>query len=140
MALNILCILLLGPNIEEAYGKAIFVLMITIASFATGVLCTIFVTSLIFGAQEVAQLLIILTILAYAKTKTIPLTIVLFATVYVVSHIVDSSITGIPEKTIPIIGSLCASVFGFIDFAEQRKPKPRKKKQTQNKDSAEQVT
>ncbi len=128
LALNCSYILLLGPQIEEAYGKALLLLMIAITAFVNGIASTLFVSSHMAGAQGIVILFIIVTILSYAKTKEIPMTIVIMSAVYTVTVVLDSSVSGVPEKIIPFIGALCASIFGFIDFFEQSKPVPRKKR------------
>ncbi len=127
LTLNIACILLLGPQIEKAYGKALYSLMIVLSAFVCGVLCTVFVSTQISGAESTVLLFIVLSILSQAKEKTIPSTLVCVLIIYVLFIFFDTNVS-ISEKIVTLVGSLCASIFGFIDFFEQTKPIPRKKK------------
>ncbi len=127
LLINTAYILLLSPRIEQAYGKGLLSLMFIITAFITGVLSTLFVSTHVMGAQGIVFLLLLLNILADAKTKTIPITIIFSSLLYVSFITFDSTTIGVAEKITPFIGSLCASIFGFIDFHEQTKPISRKK-------------
>ncbi len=129
LTLNLTCILLLGPNIENAYGKGLTVLMLIIVAFITGVLSTVLVDTSVTGAQGIVCLFLILTILSYAKTKSICVSILFVCILYLVSIFGYTPSSSISAKIVPMIGALCASVFGFIDFFEQTKPVQRKKKE-----------
>ncbi len=131
LALSTLSILLLGPSIEEAYGKGLLILMLSITAFITGVLSTLFVSTQISGSQGIVILFLIVSILSHAKTKSIPLSILFASLLYVVSIFIDSETPSISEKIIPCLGALCGSTFAFIDFFEQTKPVPRKKRTPQ---------
>ncbi len=126
LILNTACILLLGPQIEQAYGKILYILMIIITAFITGVLSTLLSQSHIYGAQGVVTLLFIISVLAQAKTKIVPSTIIVATISYIAYTLIEGTQTT-TEKIVPMIGALCASVFGFIDFFEQTKPIKRKK-------------
>ncbi len=127
--IHTLCILFLGPQIEASYGKGLYILMITITAFISGVFSTLFVSTQLIGSQGIVVLFFILTILAHAKTKTVSCSIII-AFLLQIFFTFENSNASFSEKIIPFIGALCGSVFGFIDFFEQTKPTPRKRKTT----------
>ncbi len=127
LAINMFSLLFLGPEIEKSYGKALYILMIVITAFVSGVLCTLFVNTQLLGAQGITILLFVLTLLSHAKTKTIPFNLILLFLLYLFFIIFETNADS-SEKIVPFIGALCASLFGFIDFFEHTKKAPRKKR------------
>ncbi len=133
LSINIICILLLGGNVELDYGKTLLVLMYCICAFISGVLSTILVPNHLLGSQGIVVLLIILSILSSAKTKSISFNVILVLIIYLVSVLFYFDTNPLIVKIIPIIGALCASIIGFVDFFDYSKPTPRKRRQSQQK-------
>lgn len=111
---NFLIILLVGPMLETKYGSKNMFHMILITAVATGILNVIFFDTALLGASGVAFMLIILSSFANIKKGSIPLTLLLVASLYLGREIVEgfTSSDNISQFT-HIAGGICGGVFGF---------------------------
>lgn len=111
---NFLIILLVGPMLEMKYGSKCMLQMIVITAFATGVLNVIFFDTALLGASGIAFMLIILSSFVNIKKGSIPLTLLLVASLYLGREIVEG-ITAQDNisQFAHIAGGICGGVFGF---------------------------
>ncbi len=81
---NMMLFLILGPMIEEKYGSANTVFVILAAALATGLTYVIFFPgTAVLGASGVVFAFIILASITGFREKTIPLTFILVAALYI---------------------------------------------------------
>ncbi len=133
LTLNIAILLLLGPRVEERYGSVLLILMFAISSFVAGILSAIFLPLSIYGLDGIAILLVLLTLFECANLKEISFNYIILLTLLLANSIVLSVQQNYYGILVHYLGSLCAGSFGFLDYSERKKKKPRKKNITQNK-------
>ena len=130
LCINLAIILLLGPRVEERFGTILVFIMFAITSFVAGILSVLFLENSICGLDGIALLLVILTLFECASLKEIYFSYIILLAVLIANTIVFS----IQQNNFGILlhyaGSLCASLFGFLDYSEHKK-KPRKKSKPQ---------
>lgn len=113
---NIMYILLLGPMIEEKYGSAKVVLVIAATAAVTGVInMAFFPRVMLLGASGVAFAFILLSSVTVREDRTIPVTFILVALLYLGQQVYQ----GIFEKDnisqmAHIAGGAVGSVLGFL--------------------------
>ncbi|AGC67717.1 rhomboid family protein [Thermoclostridium stercorarium subsp. stercorarium DSM 8532] len=111
---NFLIILLVGPMLEMKYGSKNMLRMILITAFTTGILNIIFFDTALLGASGVAFMLIILSSFVNIKKGSIPLTLILTASLYLGREIM-AGLTANDDisQFAHIAGGICGGVFGF---------------------------
>lgn len=111
---NFLIILLIGPMLETKYGSRNMFRMIVITALVTGILNVIFFDTALLGASGVAFMLIILSSFANIKKGSIPLTLILTASLYIGREVVAglASNDNISQFA-HIAGGVCGCIFGF---------------------------
>lgn len=116
---NFSFILLLGPILEEKYGKRDLITMMGITAIATAVLFLLLVGVGIFeregllGASGIVFMMILLSSMSNFKSGTIPLTFILIVILYVGKEIYDSFQPDHVSQFGHIFGGICGSIFGF---------------------------
>ncbi|HEY8420981.1 MAG TPA: rhomboid family intramembrane serine protease [Thermoclostridium sp.] len=111
---NFLIILLVGPMLEMKYGSKNMLHMIIITAVATGILNVIFFDTALLGASGIAFMLIILSSFANIKKGSIPLTLLLVASLYLGREIVEGlTAHDNISQFAHIAGGICGGVFGF---------------------------
>lgn len=81
---NIMLLLLVGPLLEEKYGSGDIFLMIVVTAFVTGLASVILFPSVrLLGASGVVFAMILASSFVSFKEKTIPITFLLVAFIYV---------------------------------------------------------
>lgn len=111
---NFLIILLVGPMLEMKYGSKNMVQMIVITAFVTGILNVIFFDTALLGASGIAFMLIILSSFVNIKKGSIPLTLLLVASLYIGREVVAGLTTNDNiSQFAHIAGGICGGVFGF---------------------------
>lgn len=111
---NFLIILLVGPMLEMKYGSKNMFYMIMITALTTGILNVVFFDTALLGASGVAFMLIILSSFVNIRKGSIPLTLILTASLYIGREVV----AGLTENDnisqfTHIAGGICGCVFGF---------------------------
>jgi len=111
---NFLIILLVGPMLEMKYGSKNMFYMIMITALTTGILNVVFFDTALLGASGVAFMLIILSSFVNIRKDSIPLTLILTASLYIGREVV----AGLTENDnisqfTHIAGGICGCVFGF---------------------------
>ncbi|MDE6835273.1 MAG: rhomboid family intramembrane serine protease [Ruminococcus sp.] len=114
---NMTYILLLGPLLEEKYGRTDMIMIIAVTAFVTGLINFIFFPHVqLLGASGVVFAFILLSSFTGFQNGRIPLTFILVAIIYIGQQIYNGIFTNnnISELT-HIIGGLIGSVFGFVE-------------------------
>ncbi|MBD5159618.1 MAG: rhomboid family intramembrane serine protease [Ruminococcus sp.] len=114
---NITYILLLGPLLEEKYGKTDMIMIIAITAFVTGLINFIFFPHvMLLGASGVVFAFILLSSFTGFQNGKIPLTFIIVAVIYIGQQVYNGIFihNNISELT-HIIGGLIGSVFGFVE-------------------------
>ena len=110
---NMLLILLVGPGLEEKYGRGTMVW--TIAALVTGLVYFVFFPgSVLLGASGVVFMMIVLSSFTAMRRGEIPITLILVVIFYLGGEIMDGLFKqdNISQIT-HIVGGLCGLVFGF---------------------------
>jgi membrane associated rhomboid family serine protease len=79
---NLTFILLLGPMLEARYGSRTMLTIILISAFAAGLANVLLFDSGLMGASGIAFMLIVLASMADVRARTLPLTLVLVAVIF----------------------------------------------------------
>ena len=119
---NMTYILLLGPLLEEKYGKTDMIMIIAITAFVTGLINFIFFPHVaLLGASGIVFAFILLSSFTGFQDGRIPLTFILVAVIYIGQQIYNGIFTSnnISELT-HIIGGLIGSVIGFVENKYKR--------------------
>ena len=109
-------VLILGTSLESTYGSKLFLVMILVSIFATGILGSCFSSVSLQGYSSVIFMISILSTYAAIEKKKIPLTLLLTCFVFVfyeISFFVTSKNSPLPVLFY-FIGSLFGCVFGFL--------------------------
>lgn len=119
---NIMYILLLGPLLEEKYGKTDMVMIIAVTALVTGLINFIFFPHIqLLGASGVVFAFILLSSFTSFQSGKIPVTFILVAVIYIGQQIYNGvfASNNISELT-HIIGGIVGSVFGFVENKTKR--------------------
>jgi len=114
---NIMIILIVGPLLEEKYGKNDMILVIVVTAFVTGLINFIFFPHVqLLGASGVVFAFILLSSFTSFKEGKIPLTFILVAVIYIGQQVYDGlflqdNISNLSH----IIGGIVGSAFGFAE-------------------------
>lgn len=114
---NMTYILLLGPLLEEKYGKVDLAVIIAVTALITGIINFIFFPQIqLLGASGVVFAFILLSSITGFKDGKIPLTFVLVAVIYIGQQVYNGIFTNnnVSELT-HIIGGLVGAFFGFAE-------------------------
>lgn len=113
---NFLIILLVGPVTEEKYGSRNILMLILLTAFVTGFTHIIFSSnSSLLGASGIAFMLIILCSAANFVKGTVPLTLILVATLYIGQEVVYGIILNDNiSRLAHITGALCGLGGSFV--------------------------
>lgn len=115
---NMMYLLLLGPLLEEKYGSKRIIFVILITALATGLANYFLFTNVaLCGASGVCFAFILLASFTGFRERTIPLTFILVAVIYLGQQIyqglfIEDNISNMAH----IIGGLVGSVAGYIMY------------------------
>ncbi len=112
---NFTIILLVGPMLEEKYGSKNLCVMIMLTAFITGLINVIFFSSALLGASGIAFMFILLSSFANSTEGTIPLTLILVATIYLGNEIISGIVSAdnISQLT-HVVGGICGCGLGYL--------------------------
>lgn len=113
---NYMKILILGPMIEEKYGSKLFLLMILITAFATGIVHYIKTDVSLKGASNISFMLVVLSAFVNLTSNQIPLTLILVIIFYVIDEIRDLNKNDNIAHYGHLTGAVCGGVFGFLSM------------------------
>jgi rhomboid protease GluP len=115
---NFAIILLVGPQIELAYGGRNLGIMMLIASLVTALINAVFLPSGIMGASGIAFMMIILASFTNVSKGEIPLTFLLVIAIYLGKEIYAAvTVRDNISQFAHIAGGIIGSVFGFLQPA-----------------------
>ena len=112
---NIAYILLLGPLLEEKYGKKELIEMIVFTAVVTGILNYIFFPGIaLCGASGVVFAFILLSSFTSFKEGEIPLTFIIVAVIYIGQEVyrgiaIDDNVSNLAH----ILGGVVGSMVGY---------------------------
>lgn len=113
---NMMMILVIGPLLEEKYGKGDIIFVIAITAVVTGLINFIFFPSVqLLGASGVVFAFILLSSFTSFEERKIPLTFILVAVIYIGEQIysgvfIQDNISNLTH----IVGGIVGSGFGFV--------------------------
>ncbi len=110
---NFTLILLVGPLLEEKYGRPFLISATLLTALVTGFFHVLFFNSGLVGASGIAFMMILLTSQANFKKNTIPLTFLIVGILFMGREIAASFQQDDISQFAHIIGGLCGAAFGF---------------------------
>ena len=111
---NLTIILLIGPILEEKYGKRDLAIMAVITAVITGLLHMLFFEGMLLGASGIVFMFIVLSSLVNVKRKTVPLTFILVCIIFLGNEFALSFEEDSVSQFAHILGGICGSAFGFL--------------------------
>lgn len=113
---NIMYILILGPMLEEKYGTSNMIFLMAATALITGLIHFIFFTgSSLLGASGVVFALILLSSITTVKDRSIPVTFILVAALYIGQEVYRAfSVGGNISYMAHIVGGLVGAGLGFL--------------------------
>lgn len=113
---NMMYLLILGPMLEEKYGTGNIVFVMLVTAIVTGIINMLFSPYVrLLGASGIVFAFILLASITTNAAKTIPLTFILVAAVYIGQQIYQGIFVqdDISQLT-HIVGGVVGSVLGFV--------------------------
>ncbi len=113
---NIMLILVVGPLLEEKYGSADMVFVITVTAFVTGLAHFLFFPHIqLLGASGVVFAFILLSSFTSFQEGTIPLTFLLVAVIYIGGQVYDGLFVQDNVANLThILGGIVGAGLGFL--------------------------
>lgn len=113
---NIMMILVIGPMLEEKYGSKDILFVILSTALVTGIIHIIFFPHVrLLGASGVVFTFILLASITGFKSKTIPLTFIIVAVIYIGGQIYEGLfVTDNISNLTHIVGGAVGAFFGYI--------------------------
>ena len=113
---NMMYLLILGPMLEEKYGSANIVFVMLATALCTGVVNVIFFSNVrLLGASGVVFAFILLSSITVSKERTIPLSFLLVAALYIGQQVYAGLFTRDNISQLAhIVGGAVGSVLGFV--------------------------
>ena len=120
---NMMYILILGPMIEEKYGTANTVIIIAVTAAVTGIINMVFFPNVgLLGASGVVFAFILISSITVREDRTIPVTFILVAVVYLGQQVYQGIFVNDDVSQIThIAGGAVGSVLGFL-LSKAKKP------------------
>lgn len=113
---NMMFILILGPMIEEKYGTSNTLFIMLATAVVTGILNTLLFPGVrLLGASGIVFAFILLASITSVEEKTIPLTFVLVALLYIGREVYNAvAVRDSISQMAHIVGGLVGSGLGFL--------------------------
>lgn len=113
---NFMMILAIGPMVEEKYGGKNLAFMIAVTAIFTGLINIFFFKGSVFlGASGIVFMLIILASFANLRERTIPITVILVAVLYLGNEILTGVLSQDNISQLShILGGVCGGFFGAV--------------------------
>lgn len=113
---NMMFLLILGPMIEEKYGTSNTVFVMAATALVTGIFNMIFFPRVYtLGASGIVFAFILLASITGGEDRTIPLTFILVAILYIGEQVYDAvTARDNISQVSHIVGGLTGSVLGFV--------------------------
>ena len=110
---NFSIILLIGPILEEKYGWADLLFMMTVTALVSSTLSILIFGTGGLGASGIVFMLIMLSSFANFRSGTIPMTFVLVALIWLGGEVVSAFKADNVSQFGHIVGGIVGGVFGF---------------------------
>ena len=110
---NFSIILLIGPILEEKYGSADLLFMMTITALVSSTLSILLFDNGGLGASGIVFMLIMLSSFANFRAGTIPMTFVLVALLWLGQEVVNAFSNDNISQFGHIVGGIVGGLFGF---------------------------
>jgi membrane associated rhomboid family serine protease len=107
-------ILLVGPLLEEKYGSGTLLEMIFITAITTALLNAFLFSNSLIGGSGIAFMLILLSSFSNIKSKEIPLTFIIIATLYIGSEIISTLKVDRISQFSHLAGGFIGAGYGFL--------------------------
>lgn len=117
---NLVFILLLGPKVEEFFGKSILFLLIFVSIIFSGVICVCFSSTVMVGLSGIVCLLLILSFYTSIEKKDIPFSFVLLALIYFTNEINYIFSEKSLEVFYQFAGALISSLVGILSINSKK--------------------
>lgn len=113
---NMMYLLILGPMLEEKYGTSNMVFVMLATALVTGIVNFVFFPSVrMLGASGVVFAMILLASITTSKDRSIPLSFILVAVLYIGQQIYQGLFTeNNVSQMAHIVGGIVGSVLGFV--------------------------
>ena len=113
---NMMYLLILGPMLEEKYGTSNMVFVMLATALVTGIVNFVFFPSVrMLGASGVVFAMILLASITTSKDRTIPLSFILVAVLYIGQQIYQGLFTeNNVSQMAHIVGGIVGFVLGFV--------------------------
>jgi GlpG protein len=112
---NMSYILLLGPMLEEKYGSSNIVFVILATALVTGLVYVLFFpNTVILGASGIVFAFIILSSITGFRERTVPLTFLLVAALYLGQQIYNATQNNNVAELAHIAGGVVGGSLGFV--------------------------
>ncbi len=111
---NLSFLLLLGPLVEEKYGSAKTLIMILFTAGITGIANILFFETGLLGASGIVFMLIVLSSATNLRARTIPLTMIFVALLYIGREFVNAFSVDSISQFGHIAGGVCGAFFGLL--------------------------
>ena len=113
---NMMYLLILGPMLEEKYGTSNMVFVMLATALVTGIVNFVFLPSVrMLGASGIVFAMILLASITTSKDRTIPLSFILVAVLYIGQQIYQGLFTqNNVSQMAHIVGGIVGSVLGFV--------------------------
>ncbi len=120
---NMMLFLLLGPMLEEKYGKRDIILVIAITALVTGLVFILMnPTGGLLGASGVVFAFIVLASMTSFQAGEIPLTLILVVVMYIGREVVSGiSIQDNISQLAHIVGGLSGAACGYMAMAGRKR-------------------
>ena len=122
---NFLLILVVGPMVEEKYGRINTVLMLLFTAAVTGGINLFISRNILMGASGVVFALILIASFTNIREGKLPLTVLLVGLLYIGSEVVRGlySSDNISHMS-HIAGGACGAVFGLLHHSDKFRRRP----------------
>ncbi|MBO4299948.1 MAG: rhomboid family intramembrane serine protease [Clostridia bacterium] len=112
---NIMYILILGPMLEEKYGSSSMVFLMLVTAFVTGLLTFLLAPGVAMcGASGIVFAMILLSSFTEFHERTIPLTVILVAALYIGQQVYNAvTVGGSVAYGAHIVGGVIGTVIGY---------------------------
>ena len=111
---NFMIILLVGPLLEEKYGSCALLEMIFITAIATALLNAVLFSNSLIGGSGIAFMLILLSSFSNIRSREIPLTFIIIATLYIGSEVFSTLKVDRVSQFSHLAGGFIGAGYGFL--------------------------
>lgn len=112
---NMITLLLVGPLLEEKFGKAPMIVLMVITALVTGIVNILLFPTGLLGASGIVFAMIMLASITSMKGEGIPLTFIIVAVFYFGGQIYDGIFVRDQISNLThILGGLIGCAFGFM--------------------------